>query len=165
MKKIENCHFTLSLFLSFQVTLSHGRPRFTFPLPSGIQQSSPMVAVEEDGLIRFQVNQVSEHSHCQFIVLMILHQKIRGPAHRCIFLCDRLTVQDMYDSFGPLYLLISRKLVILLNVSLVCAAQKEICLYEWFLHEGQSLLHSVKSLRFLSGQELNDQCQFDWLMS
>ncbi|XP_041807518.1 flavin-containing monooxygenase FMO GS-OX4 isoform X2 [Chelmon rostratus] len=37
-----------------QVTLSHGRPRFTFPLPSGIQQSSPMVAVEEDGLIRFQ---------------------------------------------------------------------------------------------------------------
>ncbi|KAG8008394.1 Flavin-containing monooxygenase FMO GS-OX3 [Nibea albiflora] len=37
-----------------QVTLSHGRPRFTFPLPPGIQQSSPVVAVNEDGSIRFQ---------------------------------------------------------------------------------------------------------------
>ncbi|XP_042287989.1 flavin-containing monooxygenase FMO GS-OX5 isoform X2 [Thunnus maccoyii] len=37
-----------------QVTLSHGRPRFTFPLPPGIQQSSPVVAVEDDGSFRFQ---------------------------------------------------------------------------------------------------------------
>uniref|UniRef100_UPI0037E8560F uncharacterized protein n=1 Tax=Semicossyphus pulcher TaxID=241346 RepID=UPI0037E8560F len=37
-----------------QVTLSHGRPRLTFPLPSGIQQSSPVVAVDKDGSIRFQ---------------------------------------------------------------------------------------------------------------
>uniref|UniRef100_A0A4W6C5X2 Flavin-containing monooxygenase n=1 Tax=Lates calcarifer TaxID=8187 RepID=A0A4W6C5X2_LATCA len=37
-----------------QVTLSHGRPRLTFPLPSGIQQSSPVVAIEDDGSIRFQ---------------------------------------------------------------------------------------------------------------
>ncbi|XP_044077185.1 flavin-containing monooxygenase FMO GS-OX-like 4 isoform X1 [Siniperca chuatsi] len=37
-----------------QVTLSHGRPRFTFPLPSGIRQSSPVAAVQEDGSIRFQ---------------------------------------------------------------------------------------------------------------
>ncbi|XP_070774094.1 uncharacterized protein [Enoplosus armatus] len=37
-----------------QVTLSHGRPRFTFPLPSGVQQSGPVVAVEDDGSIRFQ---------------------------------------------------------------------------------------------------------------
>ncbi|XP_070839335.1 uncharacterized protein [Chaetodon trifascialis] len=42
-----------------QVTLSHGRDRLTFPLPSGIQQSSPVVAVEKDGLIRFQDNSVS----------------------------------------------------------------------------------------------------------
>ncbi|XP_053187179.1 uncharacterized protein LOC128371011 [Scomber japonicus] len=37
-----------------QVTLSHGRPRLTFPLPAGIQQSSPMVSVDDDGRIRFQ---------------------------------------------------------------------------------------------------------------
>lgn len=37
-----------------QVTLSHRRPPLTFPLPSGIQQSSPVVAVEEDGHLRFQ---------------------------------------------------------------------------------------------------------------
>ncbi|CAK6979176.1 uncharacterized protein LOC128371011 [Scomber scombrus] len=37
-----------------QVTLSHGRPRLTFPLPAGIQQSSPVESVEDDGRIRFQ---------------------------------------------------------------------------------------------------------------
>lgn len=37
-----------------QVTLSHGLPRLSVPLPSGIQQSSSVVAVEEDGRIRFQ---------------------------------------------------------------------------------------------------------------
>ncbi|XP_051250872.1 uncharacterized protein LOC127360475 isoform X2 [Dicentrarchus labrax] len=37
-----------------QVTLSHSRPRLTFPLPPGIQQSSSVVAVEEDGSILFQ---------------------------------------------------------------------------------------------------------------
>ncbi|XP_034539348.1 flavin-containing monooxygenase FMO GS-OX4 [Notolabrus celidotus] len=37
-----------------QVTLSHGRPRLTFPLPPRIHQSSPVVAVDEDGSIRFQ---------------------------------------------------------------------------------------------------------------
>ncbi|XP_042355421.1 flavin-containing monooxygenase FMO GS-OX-like 2 [Plectropomus leopardus] len=37
-----------------QVTLSHGRPRLTCPLPAGIQQSSSVVAVEEDGGLRFQ---------------------------------------------------------------------------------------------------------------
>lgn len=41
-----------------QVTLSHGRDRFTFPLPSGIRQSSPVVAIEENGLIRFQDSSV-----------------------------------------------------------------------------------------------------------
>ncbi len=52
---------SLSVSLSLQVTLSHGRPRFTFPLPSGIQQSSSVVAVEEDGSIRFQVTKVYRH--------------------------------------------------------------------------------------------------------
>ncbi|XP_062261725.1 uncharacterized protein LOC133969330 isoform X2 [Platichthys flesus] len=37
-----------------QVILSHGRPRLTFPLPPGIRQSSPLVAIEEDGSVRFQ---------------------------------------------------------------------------------------------------------------
>lgn len=37
-----------------KVTLSHGRPRLTCPLPAGIQQSSSVVAVEEDGSLRFQ---------------------------------------------------------------------------------------------------------------
>ncbi|KAM3601033.1 uncharacterized protein V6R79_006387 [Siganus canaliculatus] len=42
-----------------QVTLSHDRPRFTFPLPAGIQQSGLVEAVEEDGSIRFQDGSVS----------------------------------------------------------------------------------------------------------
>ncbi|XP_074528479.1 uncharacterized protein LOC141791735 [Halichoeres trimaculatus] len=42
-----------------QVTLSHGRPRLTFPLPPGIQQSTSVVAVNEDGTIRFQDGSVS----------------------------------------------------------------------------------------------------------
>ncbi|XP_070699405.1 uncharacterized protein [Pempheris klunzingeri] len=42
-----------------QVILSHGRPRLTFPLPAGIQQSSPVAAVEEDGSIRFQDGSVA----------------------------------------------------------------------------------------------------------
>uniref|UniRef100_A0A3P9M7C0 Flavin-containing monooxygenase n=1 Tax=Oryzias latipes TaxID=8090 RepID=A0A3P9M7C0_ORYLA len=37
-----------------RVTLSHGNPRFTFPLPAGIQQASSVVAVEDDGSLRFQ---------------------------------------------------------------------------------------------------------------
>lgn len=43
-----------------QVTLSHGLPRLTFPLPSGIRQSSPIMAVEADGRIRFQDDSVTE---------------------------------------------------------------------------------------------------------
>lgn len=37
-----------------QVVLSHSRPRFTFPLPPGVQQSSAVEAVQEDGSVRFQ---------------------------------------------------------------------------------------------------------------
>ncbi|XP_026184550.1 flavin-containing monooxygenase FMO GS-OX4 [Mastacembelus armatus] len=37
-----------------QVILSHHRPPLTGPLPSGIRQSSPVVAVEDDGSISFQ---------------------------------------------------------------------------------------------------------------
>ncbi|XP_005462578.1 flavin-containing monooxygenase FMO GS-OX4 isoform X1 [Oreochromis niloticus] len=43
-----------------QVTLSHRRPRLTFPLPAGIQQSSSVEAVEDDGRIRFQDGSVTE---------------------------------------------------------------------------------------------------------
>lgn len=43
-----------------QVTLSHRRPRITFPLPDGIQQSSSVEAVEDDGRIRFQDGSVTE---------------------------------------------------------------------------------------------------------
>ncbi|TDH05397.1 hypothetical protein EPR50_G00142510 [Perca flavescens] len=42
-----------------KVTLSHRLPRITFPLPEGIQQSSPVVAVEDDGRLRFQDGSVS----------------------------------------------------------------------------------------------------------
>ncbi|XP_060941474.1 uncharacterized protein LOC133019125 [Limanda limanda] len=37
-----------------QVILSHGRPRLTFPLPPGIEQSRPVASVEDDGSVRFQ---------------------------------------------------------------------------------------------------------------
>ncbi|KAF6740043.1 Flavin-containing monooxygenase FMO GS-OX-like 3 [Oryzias melastigma] len=39
---------------SVQVTLSHGYPRFSFPLPAGIQQASSVVAVQDDGSLLFQ---------------------------------------------------------------------------------------------------------------
>ncbi|XP_028276900.1 flavin-containing monooxygenase FMO GS-OX-like 4 [Parambassis ranga] len=42
-----------------QVTLSHALPRLTFPLPAGIQQASSVVAVEEDGGVRFQDGSVA----------------------------------------------------------------------------------------------------------
>ncbi|XP_059207742.1 uncharacterized protein LOC131986689 [Centropristis striata] len=37
-----------------KVTLSHRHPRLTCPLPAAIQQSSAVVAVEDDGSLRFQ---------------------------------------------------------------------------------------------------------------
>ncbi|XP_070697593.1 uncharacterized protein [Pempheris klunzingeri] len=43
-----------------QVTLSHGRPRFTCPLPPGLHQASPIEAIQEDGSIRFQDGSVGE---------------------------------------------------------------------------------------------------------
>nr|XP_019969563.1 PREDICTED: flavin-containing monooxygenase FMO GS-OX-like 3 [Paralichthys olivaceus] len=46
------CH--MSVHLCLQVILSHGRPRLTFPLPPRIRQSSPVVAIEDDGSVRFQ---------------------------------------------------------------------------------------------------------------
>ncbi|XP_054610243.1 flavin-containing monooxygenase 5 isoform X2 [Dunckerocampus dactyliophorus] len=42
------------------VTLSHGRPPLTFPLPAAIRQSSPVAAVEDDGRIRFQDGSLKE---------------------------------------------------------------------------------------------------------
>lgn len=41
--------------LFFKVILSHRKPRFTFPLPPEVKQSSPVAAVDEDGKIHFQV--------------------------------------------------------------------------------------------------------------
>ncbi|XP_072231357.1 uncharacterized protein [Leuresthes tenuis] len=49
-----------------QVTLSHGYPRFTFPLPPGIQQSSSLVAVEDDGSVRFQDGSVGRADALMF---------------------------------------------------------------------------------------------------
>ncbi|KAI3374040.1 hypothetical protein L3Q82_022606, partial [Scortum barcoo] len=49
--RLRNSFFPEAVILS---DLSHGRPRFTFPLPSGIKQSSPVVAVEDNGSFRFQ---------------------------------------------------------------------------------------------------------------
>ncbi|TNM84762.1 hypothetical protein fugu_008940 [Takifugu bimaculatus] len=42
-----------------QVILSHGNARLTFPLPSGIQQSAVVKAVDEDGNICFQDGSVA----------------------------------------------------------------------------------------------------------
>ncbi|XP_068187511.1 uncharacterized protein [Antennarius striatus] len=42
-----------------QVTLGHRQPRFTFPLPAGITQSTSVVAVEEDGSLRFEDGSLS----------------------------------------------------------------------------------------------------------
>ncbi|XP_030603064.1 flavin-containing monooxygenase FMO GS-OX-like 3 isoform X2 [Archocentrus centrarchus] len=43
-----------------QVTLSHRRPRLTFPLPSGIRQATSVEAVDDKGRIRFQDGSVTE---------------------------------------------------------------------------------------------------------
>ncbi|XP_075996653.1 uncharacterized protein LOC142990684 [Genypterus blacodes] len=37
-----------------QVSLAHRQPPLAFPLPSGIQQVGPVVAIQEDGSLRFQ---------------------------------------------------------------------------------------------------------------
>ncbi|MEQ2225376.1 hypothetical protein ILYODFUR_016809 [Ilyodon furcidens] len=50
---------------SLQVILSHRHPPLTVPLPPGIQQSSSVAAVEDDGSIRLQ-----DGSVCQADVLM-----------------------------------------------------------------------------------------------
>lgn len=47
--------FYLPRPIFFKVILSHRKPRFTFPLPPEIKQSSPVTAVDEDGNIHFQV--------------------------------------------------------------------------------------------------------------
>lgn len=52
----KNRHIINQCFdLCLQVILSHGNARLSFPLPSRIQQSAVVTAVEEDGNIRFQV--------------------------------------------------------------------------------------------------------------
>lgn len=52
----KNRHIINQCFdLCLQVILSHGNARLTFPLPSRIQQSAVVTAVDEDGNIRFQV--------------------------------------------------------------------------------------------------------------
>ncbi|TMS14144.1 Flavin-containing monooxygenase FMO GS-OX-like 8 [Larimichthys crocea] len=61
-----------------QVTLSHGRPRFTFPLPPGIRQSSPAVAVDEDGSIRFQDGSVGTADVLMFCTGYKLQVSISG---------------------------------------------------------------------------------------
>ncbi|KAF3705464.1 Senecionine N-oxygenase [Channa argus] len=43
-----------------KVILSHRHPPLTVPLPSGIQQSSPVEAVDDNGRIRFEDGSVSE---------------------------------------------------------------------------------------------------------
>ncbi|KAG7516973.1 flavin-containing monooxygenase FMO GS-OX4-like [Solea senegalensis] len=42
-----------------EVTLSHRAPRLSVPLPTGIRQSSTVVAIEDDGRIRFQDGSVA----------------------------------------------------------------------------------------------------------
>ncbi|XP_056141217.1 uncharacterized protein LOC130117095 [Lampris incognitus] len=43
-----------------KVILSHSKPTLTFPLPSGIQQASPVVEILEDGSLRFQDGSVTK---------------------------------------------------------------------------------------------------------
>ncbi|XP_020505604.2 uncharacterized protein [Labrus bergylta] len=49
-----------------QVTLSHSRPPLTVPLLPGIRQSSPVVAVDKSGCIRFQDGSVSSADTLMF---------------------------------------------------------------------------------------------------
>ncbi|XP_022600450.1 flavin-containing monooxygenase FMO GS-OX-like 4 isoform X2 [Seriola dumerili] len=78
-----------------QVTLSHGRPRLTFPLPSGIQQSSPVVAVQDDGSVRFQDGSVGRADVLMFCT---------GYNFRYTFLdADQLSLEIQDHMVSPLY--------------------------------------------------------------
>ncbi|XP_040006327.1 flavin-containing monooxygenase FMO GS-OX4 isoform X2 [Xiphias gladius] len=78
-----------------QVTLSHGRPRLTFPLPPGIQQSSPVVAIEDDGSIRFQDGSVGRADVLMFCT---------GYNFRYPFLdADQLGLEIQDHLVSPLY--------------------------------------------------------------
>ncbi|XP_056910561.1 uncharacterized protein LOC130537642 isoform X2 [Takifugu flavidus] len=73
-----------------QVILSHGNARLTFPLPSGIQQSAVVKAVDEDGNICFQVIVVSLQVHTE------LDQNLSGRLcgfSRCADVLHRLQLQ------------------------------------------------------------------------
>ncbi|XP_040908141.1 flavin-containing monooxygenase FMO GS-OX5 isoform X2 [Toxotes jaculatrix] len=79
-----------------QVTLSHGRPRLTFPLPSGIQQSSPVAAIEDDGSVRFQDGSVGGADVLMFCT---------GYNFRYPFLdADQLGLEIQDHIVSPLYL-------------------------------------------------------------
>ncbi|XP_026213305.1 dimethylaniline monooxygenase [N-oxide-forming] 3 isoform X1 [Anabas testudineus] len=78
-----------------KVTLSHRRPRLTLPLPSGIQQSSAVVAVEDDGRLRFQDGSVSEADILMFCT---------GYNFRYPFLDgDQLGLKIQNNVVSPLY--------------------------------------------------------------
>ncbi|XP_023281408.1 flavin-containing monooxygenase FMO GS-OX-like 7, partial [Seriola lalandi dorsalis] len=78
-----------------QVTLSHGRPRLTFPLPSGIRQSSPVVAVQDDGSVRFQDGSVGRADVLMFCT---------GYNFRYTFLdADQLRLEIQDHMVSPLY--------------------------------------------------------------
>ncbi|XP_056253435.1 uncharacterized protein LOC130182477 isoform X2 [Seriola aureovittata] len=78
-----------------QVTLSHDRPRLTFPLPSGIRQSSPVVAVQDDGSVRFQDGSVGRADVLMFCT---------GYNFRYTFLdADQLRLEIQDHMVSPLY--------------------------------------------------------------
>ncbi|XP_029375412.1 flavin-containing monooxygenase FMO GS-OX4 [Echeneis naucrates] len=78
-----------------KVTLSHGRPRLTFPLPSGIRQSSPVVAIEDNGSIRFQDGSVDQADTLMFCT---------GYKFRFPFLdADQLGLKIQDHMVSPLY--------------------------------------------------------------
>uniref|UniRef100_A0A8C9Y7D5 Flavin-containing monooxygenase n=1 Tax=Sander lucioperca TaxID=283035 RepID=A0A8C9Y7D5_SANLU len=71
-----------------KVTLSHRLPRITYPLPAGIQQSSPVVAVEDDGRLRFQDGSVSAADlglEIQDHVMTPLYHFLTPPAFPSLF--------------------------------------------------------------------------------
>nr|XP_057943347.1 uncharacterized protein LOC131138446 isoform X2 [Doryrhamphus excisus] len=78
-----------------QVTLSHGRPPLTFPLPAEIRQSSLVASVEDDGRIRFQDGSLKEAD----VLLFCTGYKFSFP-----FLDAQQLALDIQDHLvAPLY--------------------------------------------------------------
>ncbi|XP_034033501.1 flavin-containing monooxygenase FMO GS-OX4 isoform X2 [Thalassophryne amazonica] len=83
-----------------QVTLSHGLPRFTFPLPPEIQQAHPVVAVQGDGSLRFQDGSVGVAEVLMLCTGYIFRFPFLGAAQLGLEVKDHL-VSPLYRFMMP----------------------------------------------------------------